>query len=174
MMRFLKPTVPHPRNLAGPPSHDSVQLSGEQIQLIESFRRRMPVLCMAGAWCGDCVAQCPIFQRIAAASELIDLRFIDRDADADLAEELKIAGGSRVPQLVFMSEEFLPVSRAGDRTLARYREMASTVDGAMCSTGIVMEGDSVFTSVVQEWLDEFERCQHILRLSPRLRKINND
>ncbi len=41
---------------------------------------QMPVLCLAGAWCGDCVNQCPAFVHFARGSSVIDLRFLDRDA----------------------------------------------------------------------------------------------
>ena len=129
---------------------------------------------MAGAWCGDCVSQCPIFDQIAAANPKIEFRYIDRDADAALAEELKICGGSRVPQIVIMSEDFLPVSREGDRTLSRYRKMAADQLGAACPTGIGLESDPTLKLVIQDWVDIFERAQLILRLSPSLRKKHND
>jgi epoxyqueuosine reductase QueG len=62
----------------------------------------MNVLCMTGAFCGDCVRQCPIMLRIAEASSVIDLRFLDRDTNPDLSERLKILGGSRIPVVVFL------------------------------------------------------------------------
>jgi hypothetical protein len=43
----------------------------------------MNVLCLAGPWCGDCVNACPMFQRIAEASPLIDLRFVNRAQNFD-------------------------------------------------------------------------------------------
>ena len=128
---------------------------------------------MAGAWCGDCVAQCPIWARFEKVTDKIRVRYVDRDADPELAQELKICGGSRVPQVVFLSEQFKPVGWYGDRTLTRYREMAEQLDGAACSTGLVTDKDTL-TGVVQDWLNEFERVQLILRLSPSLRKIHGD
>ena len=62
-------------------SLEQVGLTVEQTEVLAGFTRRMPVLCMAGAWCGDCVRQCPIFVRVAGASPMIDLRFVDRDAN---------------------------------------------------------------------------------------------
>ena len=83
------------------------------------FRRRMPVLCLAGAWCGDCINQCPVFDHFASASSLIELRFIDRDARPDLRDLLSINGGHRVPVVVFLSEDWFEVSRYGDRQVSR-------------------------------------------------------
>src|SRR5262249_17091617 len=43
------------------------------------------------------------------------------DWDAAVAEELQICGAARVPQLVFLSEDWFECERYGERTLARYR-----------------------------------------------------
>lgn len=155
-------------------AHGAVKLTAEQADLISTFTREMKVLVMAGAWCGDCVSQCPIFEHISAASSKIQFRYLDRDADPELAQELKICGGSRVPQIVIMSEDFLPVSREGDRTLSRYRQMAADQLGAACPTGLALGSDPTTAKVVQDWVDIFERAQLILRLSPSLRKKHND
>lgn len=63
--------------------YEAVKLSPEQQSLFGSFRRTMHILCMAGPWCGDCVNACPIFQRFAEHSLLIDLRFINRAQNFD-------------------------------------------------------------------------------------------
>ena len=63
--------------------YDAVTLSADQRALLNSFRRRMNVLCLSGPWCGDCVAACPIFQRIAERCPLIDLRFVNRVQNFD-------------------------------------------------------------------------------------------
>jgi hypothetical protein len=65
--------------------YDSVTITPDQAQLLGSFRRKMSVLCMAGPWCGDCVNACPIFQRFAEHSLLIDLRFVNRERDFEAA-----------------------------------------------------------------------------------------
>ncbi|MCH2183142.1 MAG: thioredoxin family protein [Mariniblastus sp.] len=153
---------------------EKIELKPEQIEVLHGFRREMRVLCLAGTWCGDCVEQCPIFQRFATETARIDLRFIDRDQDPELAAEMQLAGAARVPQVVFLSEEGAVVGRYGDRTLARYRQMGRDLSGAACSTGLVNESDTTFHGVIQDWLDEFERIQWILRTSPRLRKIHGD
>lgn len=154
--------------------HELVNLSDDQRNLLSGFGRQMNVLVMAGAWCGDCVSQLPILDHFEKLTDKISIRYVDRDADAELADELKICGGSRVPQLVIMSEDFLPVSRDGDRTLSRYREMAKQQFGAGCPTGLGLGDDPVFAAVVQDWLDIFERAQLIMRLSPSLRKRHGD
>ena len=153
---------------------DSVTLGSDQRQLLESFTRQMKALCIAGAWCGDCVDQCPILWHIAEASDVIELRFIDRDKDKVLQQQMLLCGGARVPQVVFLSEDGEFIGHFGDRTLARYRQMASSQLGAACPTGIVVPEQSLTAAVTTEWLDQFERMQLVLRTSPRLRQLHGD
>ena len=153
---------------------DQVQLSEKQKAVLNSFKRQLKILCLAGAWCGDCVRQCPILHAFSLAQPQLVLRFLDRDADSELQDELKICGATRVPQVVFLSEDDQPVGRYGDRTITYYRDMAAKIDGAACSTGIVGKDDPVFAGVIDDWLTEIERVQLILRTSPRLREKHGD
>jgi thiol-disulfide isomerase/thioredoxin len=154
--------------------HAQVRLSESQMTLLGGFVRRMNVLCLLGAWCGDCIEQGPILQRIAeAAAGRIDLRFLDRDAHPDVQEELRICGGNRVPVVVFLSEDLKECARFGDRTLSMYRQMAEGLAGTACRIGRVHDSED-HAAQVQDWLDEFERVQLMLRLSPRLRRRHMD
>src|SRR5262245_37669786 len=85
--------------------HEQVKLTPAQRELLGSFRRPMNVLCLAGAWCGDCINQCPAFEHFAAAAPGIGVRYLDRDEHADVQQVLQINGGNRVPVLVFFSED---------------------------------------------------------------------
>lgn len=152
---------------------DRISLTDAQNQLLASFKREMKVLVMAGAWCGDCVEQCPIFDHFAAACDRIHIRYVDRDDCGDLNQELVVCGAARVPQVVFLSEDDHPVGRYGDRTLSKYRDMAASLAGVVCPSGIG-PGEDLLAAVVQDWLNEFERIQLILRTSGRLREMYGD
>jgi len=154
--------------------HGQFALSTEQSALLAGFVRRMPVLCMAGAWCGDCINQCPAFDHFARVAPAIDLRFLDRDARPEVRDALAINGGQRVPVVVFLSEDGYEVGRYGDRTLSTYRKLAIDQLGPACPTGLVPPTAAASAAVATEWLAEFERAQLILRLSPRLREKYND
>jgi hypothetical protein len=155
-------------------SHGRFGLTEDQQRLLGSFARTMPVLVLNGAWCGDCINQCPLFDHFARASSAIDPRFLDRDAREDVRGALMINGGQRVPVVVFLSEDFLEVARYGDRTLATYRRMAEQQLGASCPTGLVPPDSEALAAVTREWLEQFERAQLILRLSSRLRQRHGD
>jgi thiol-disulfide isomerase/thioredoxin len=154
--------------------HSQVVLEEEQKGLLKSFGREMKVLVTAGTWCGDCVNQCPIFAHFAAVNEKIRIHYFDRDDHPDLAQELSICGGPRVPSMLFLSEDGFPCGRAGDRTLSAYREIASRQIGPTCPTGIAPPNKTILQNVVQEWLNEFERIQLMLRTSSRLRQLHGD
>lgn len=154
--------------------HAKVRLSAEQTAVLGGFTRRMPVLCLCGAWCGDCINQCPTFDHFAKGSAAIDLRFLDRDARPEIREALAVNGGHRVPVLVFLSEDGFEVSRYGERTLSIYRKLAADQLGPACPTGLVAPSEDALTLAASEWLGEFERAQLILRLSPRLRQKHGD
>ena len=151
----------------------SVQLSVAQQQVLQAMTRQINVLCFAGAWCGDCIEQCPIFERFSQTNPVLRIRYIDRDADAELREKLLICGAPRVPQLIYMNEELEFMGWGGDRTLSKYRRMASSQLGAACPSGLVIE-DQLLAAVIQDWLNEFERIHWIARLSPRLRAKHGD
>src|SRR5262245_3255193 len=101
-------------------ARDHASLDSHQRSMLRDFTRRINILALSGMWCGDCNQQCPLLAIIAdEAPELIDLRFLDRDQNLDLAEPLKICGGLRVPTVVFMNEDFDFVSVMGDKSLSR-------------------------------------------------------
>jgi hypothetical protein len=154
--------------------HEKIALTSAQRELLAGFKRDMKVLCLAGAWCGDCVNQCPIFAHFEIGNPRIQIRYFDRDANPDLGQSLSVCGGARVPVVLFLSEDSQQVGWYGDRTLSKYRRMVADEFGAACPTGLIPEESSLLAAVTQDWLNEFERLQLILRTSARLRKLHGD
>ena len=154
--------------------YDKVAFSPEQRELLAGFVREMRVLCIAGAWCGDCVNQCPIMARIGEQNPKIAVRFVDRDVHAAAQDAALMNLGRRVPAVIFLSEDDAECGRYGDRTLATYRQMAADRLGPACPTGIVPPGAALMEAVTSEWVGQFERIQLMLRLSKRLREKHGD
>ena len=150
------------------------ELSDVQKTLLSGFVREMRVLVISGIWCGDCSAQGPMLDVIAKGSEKIDLRWLDRDAAPELSTHLAINAGHRVPTVLFMAEDYEPVSVLGDRTLSRYRSIAARQLGAACDLPGATISEDEYNETLQEWLNEFERVQLLLRLSARLRQKHGD
>ncbi len=155
--------------------YDQAQLTDTQRQLIASFVRPIKAIALSGIWCGDCVQQGPLFQRIAEANPAkIDLRWLDRDEHSDLQEKVRINGGNRVPIVIFGAEDYEMVGWYGDRTLSRYRRMAQSQLGASCPLPGAPVDDDEWRAALQDWLDQFERVHLLLRLSGRLRQKHGD
>ena len=155
--------------------YDACRLTDDQRRLISSFTRHMKILIVSGIWCGDCVQQCPLIERIAQANpQKIDLRLLDRDIHADLRDQVKLNAGLRVPVVLFLAEDFEFCALAGDRTLRRYRAIARRQLGPACPVAIAPPDPDEMAATVQDWLDEIERVQLMLRLSPRLRQKYGD
>src|SRR3954471_21730528 len=72
---------------------DQVTLTPAQRELLGKFKRETPVLVLAGAWCGDCSSQCPIFDRFAEAAPVIKVRYLAKpDPPAPTADRPVNAG----------------------------------------------------------------------------------
>ncbi len=154
--------------------YERLTLTQAQQALVGSFVRKMKVLCVSGIWCGDCVQQGPLLQRIADANDCLELRWLDRDEHLDLAEKLKINAGTRVPVVLFCAEDDELVSIYGDRTLTRYRAIAARKLGAHCPLPGAPVPSEELEATLQDWLNEFERVHLLLRTSARLREKHGD
>ncbi len=114
------------------------RLTDTQRELLGGFVRQMNIFVVSGIWCGDCVEQCPLIQRIAEANPgKIDLRFVERDQRPELRDKVTMNGGHRVPVVLFLAEDFYWCATAGDRTIHRYRAVAARKLGPSCPIGIV-------------------------------------
>jgi hypothetical protein len=155
--------------------YDAAHLTPAQTQTVTSFVRDMKVLVVSGIWCGDCVQQCPLLQRIALANPArVDLRLVDRDLHNDLSKQVRINAGDRVPVVLFLAEDFEFCGSYGDRTLNRYRAFAARQLGPSCPSGITPPSQGELAATLEDWLGEFERIQLMLRLSARLRQKHGD
>lgn len=155
--------------------YEQARLTPAQQKLIAGFTRDLHVLVLSGVWCGDCVQQCPLLAQIATANPArIRLRFVDRPDAPELAGPLRINGGARVPVALFLAEDFEFAGLYGDRTLARYRALAAREFGPSCALPGAVAPDDEVAATLQDWLNEFERVQLLLRLSGRLRQKHGD
>ncbi len=156
-------------------ARERAALHSRQRAMLADFTRATGILALSGTWCGDCVQQMPLLAIITEnRPDLFDFRLLDRDANPDLAEPLTICGGRRVPVVVFLNEDFEFVSLLGDQTLSRYRVRAVRELGPACALpGADPPADEI-AATLQDWLNEVERVQLLLRMSPRLRERHGD
>ncbi|MEM9915094.1 MAG: thioredoxin family protein [Planctomycetota bacterium] len=155
--------------------YDQVQLNDEQKTLLGAFTREINVIVVSGIWCGDCVRQGPMIQKIAEASNgKVNLKWVDRDEHLDLQEKVTVNAGNRVPVVIFAAEDFELVGWAGDKLLSRYRIAAAQALGANCPLPGAPVPQEELDAELQDWVDQFERVHLLLRLSGRLRQKHGD
>ena len=148
-------------------------LNQSQRMRLQGYHRELNVLAYSGLWCGDCSRQGPLIRKVAkACDDSIKLRFIERDVSEELREELRIVGATRVPIVVFLSEDWWEMGRFGERTLSVYRAKAAREIGRAFEAGIL--SPKARNRELDEWVDIFERVLIMLRLSPPLRKRHGD
>jgi hypothetical protein len=73
-----------------------------------------------------------------------------------------------------MAEDFEHCAIYGERPLNRYRAIARKQLGESCEIAIAAPDPDEHATTLQEWLNEFERIQLMLRISPRLRQKHGD
>ena len=151
--------------------HARFSLTPEQCDSAPGFSRKCRFFASRelGAVTASTSARSLIISQIAQ----IDLRFLDRDAKSEIRSLLAINGGHRVPVLVFLSEDWFEVARYGERPLSTYRRMAAEQLGLAYRRVIPPLAEAI-AALATEWLDESERSQLILSLSPRLRTRYGD
>ncbi len=150
-------------------------LTDDESRRLKGIHRVLNVLVVSGVWCGDCVRQGPMLQRIVdACNDTVSLRVIDRDANRELRDEVRILGAMRVPIAVFLTEEFFEVGRFGDRTLMTYRRKAVNEIGPACPVSHLVSDEEKHATELSEWVDIFERMLLMARLSPPLRARHGD
>lgn len=150
-------------------------LTGDQKALLAGFTCRLCIIVISGTWCGDCVKQLPFLNLMERERpDLIQTRFLDRDVHMEWARTLPICGGTRVPVVIFANEDFDFLALEGDRSLARYRALASRQLGASCEipTAKIGEDETCFTQ--SDWVGYVERVQLMCRLSTKLRERYGD
>ena len=135
----------------------------------------MKILVHSGIWCGDCVDQCQPIQRIAEANPAkIDPRFLGtRD---EFGTERRTAHQWRKPgsdSSVFLRRWFMVRHGSGPNTqsisCARVEEARSKLPNRTVPS---KKGEVEVT--LADWLNEAERVQLMLRLTPRLYEKHQD
>lgn len=122
----------------------TIELGAELIEKLKGLKCPVNWLLITEAWCGDAAQNVPILNKMAEASENINLRLILRDENLEIMDQYLTNGGRAIPKLVILDGEMNEISNWGPRP--------STVQE------MVMENKrtgnlpySEFGKVVQKW-----------------------
>ena len=70
-------------------------------------QRKMIWLIITEGWCGDAAQNIPIIEKIAAASDLIETRYVLRDENLELIDKYLTYNARSIPKLIALDAEIL-------------------------------------------------------------------
>lgn len=90
---------------------------------LQNIRRPMIWLTLTEAWCGDAAQAIPVLQKMADASELVELRLILRDEHPDIMDAFLTNGGRSIPKVILLDAQSLDVLGTWGPRPAEVQEM---------------------------------------------------
>jgi len=115
---------PEHREILGEARH-KLPLSEAARNRLAKIGKKVHVLAIAETWCGDVRRHAPALQRLADATDRIEVRFIARGNALDVFQRYLTNGGEAIPKFIFLSDRFVetgnwgPMSRGARRLVAR-------------------------------------------------------
>lgn len=93
----------------------TIKLEEATVEKLAKVDKKYTWLLLSEGWCADAAQNVPVINKIAEASENIDLRMVLRDDNLDLMDEFLTNGGRAIPMLVILDEDKNVVSTWGSR-----------------------------------------------------------
>jgi hypothetical protein len=81
------------------------RLAPEMTALLQQLKKPYRLLVLTEGWCGDAAQIVPIFQWMAVANPLLDLRIVLRDEHLELIDLFLTDGGRGIPKLLILDAE---------------------------------------------------------------------
>ncbi len=72
---------------------------------LENLNKNYIWLVLSETWCGDAAQQLPIFNKMAEASNKIDLKIVFRDQNDDLMNMFLTNGGKSIPKIIILDAQ---------------------------------------------------------------------
>lgn len=83
----------------------TIVVSDENLSKIANLNKKYTWLVISEGWCGDAAQLLPIINKVAEASDNIDLKIVLRDDNEDLMSQFLTNGGKAIPKLIILEAE---------------------------------------------------------------------
>lgn len=93
----------------------TIKISEETTQEFQKVRAPQTWLVITEDWCGDAAQNLPVLNKIATASDHIDLRVVLRDENLELMELFLTNGGKSIPKLIALDKDNSIIDSWGPR-----------------------------------------------------------
>ena len=90
-----------------------IALEPHEEAFLAALARRVHVLAIAEAWCGDVVRHVPVLERLADAAPNLVTRYITREQSPAAFARFLTNGGEAIPKFVFFSQDFVECGNWG-------------------------------------------------------------
>ena len=117
----------------------TIQLTEAETAIFGELQTRQIWLLITESWCGDAAQTLPVLNKVAEASENIELRVVLRDEHPQLMDHFLTNGTRSIPKLVILNPDLEVMASWGPRTAAAtqlvtdYKEQFGKIDAAFKS-----------------------------------------
>jgi hypothetical protein len=112
----------------------TIKISEETIQEFQKVSAPQTWLVITEGWCGDAAQNLPVLNKIATASDYIDLKVLLRDENLALMDLFLTNGGRSIPKLIALDKDNNVIDSWGPRPtiatkmVADYKEKNGVLD----------------------------------------------
>lgn len=113
----------------------TISIAVENIEKLQSLKNEYIWLVLAEGWCGDAAQLLPIFNKMAAVSDKIELKVVFRDENDELMNHFLTNGSKSIPKLIVLDKETLnveanwgPRPKGASDLIKNYKEKFGLVD----------------------------------------------
>ncbi|WP_200974211.1 thioredoxin family protein [Echinicola sp. 20G] len=79
----------------------------EAVELVKKLDRKQVWLVLTEGWCGDGAQNMPYIEKLAAFSDLVEVKYILRDENLEVMDDYLTNGGRSIPKLIALDKETL-------------------------------------------------------------------
>ncbi|MFD1094780.1 thioredoxin family protein [Salegentibacter chungangensis] len=139
-------------------------LSEAENSIFNELKTKQIWLVITESWCGDAAQTLPVLNKLAEASENIDLKIILRDEHPELMDNFLTNGTRSIPKLIILTPDLEVITTWGPRTSAAtklvtdYKEKFGKIDAE-------------FKAQLQLWYNKDKGSSIINELAEVARKI---
>jgi len=138
----------------------TLTISEETMNSLNQLKSNITFLVIAEGWCGDAAQIVPILNKIAEASEKIDLKIVLRDENEELMNKFLTNGSKSIPKTILLDSENKVISSWGPRPSVATKMVQDYKE----SNGML---DAEFKKNLQLWYNKdkgFSTQQDIVKL----------
>ncbi|MFN3446588.1 MAG: thioredoxin family protein [Bacteroidia bacterium] len=85
--------------------YKTVVISDELADKVKAITEKQTWICITEGWCGDAAQSVPLFDRLAALNDNINLKIVLRDENLDLMDRYLTNGGRAIPIVIAIQND---------------------------------------------------------------------